>query len=105
MKTKTLLMITLLTACMIPSISQADKTDKAQKKAPDPAKVFQKLDTDKSGSLSTEEVAKNKRLTKRFTKLDKDKDGELSQEEFNAAQKPKKDKKAKKEKSDDDSDA
>ncbi|MGZ0655717.1 hypothetical protein ACWPKO_11275 [Coraliomargarita sp. W4R53] len=104
MKTKTLLMITLLAACIAPSISHANKSGKGDKKAPDTAKLFQQLDADSNGGLSAAEVADNKKLSKRFTKLDKNKDGELSLKEFEAAQKPKKDKKAKKEKSDNDSD-
>ena len=104
MKTKTLLMITLLAACIAPSISHANKSGKGDKKAPDTAKLFQKLDADSNGGLSAAEVADNKKLSKRFTKLDKNKDGELSLKEFEASQKTKKGKKAKKEKSDNDSD-
>lgn len=76
MKIKTSLLIALIAACIVPSISQAgDDTAKF-------AKGFAKLDADKSGSLSKEEVAKNKGLTKRFNKVDSDKSGGISLEEF-----------------------
>lgn len=48
-------------------------------------KVMKKLDSDKSGTLSKEEAAPNKRVTKRFDKVDKDKDGQLSMAELSKA--------------------
>lgn len=102
MKTKKLLLFALLSACMLPSISQAKKTDKESKQAPDSSKIFQQLDVDQSGSLSSDEVSSNKKLTKRFTRFDKDKDGKLSLQEFEATQKSKGKKKSKKEKTDTD---
>ncbi|MEN8660904.1 MAG: EF-hand domain-containing protein [Lentimonas sp.] len=84
MEFKTSLFITLLAACIIPSISHADETGKEKKKASAPAKVFMKFDTDKSGSLSVEEVIKNKSLTKKFAKADLDANGTISLAEFTA---------------------
>jgi Ca2+-binding EF-hand superfamily protein len=75
-------MITLLSVCIIPSVSHANESQQGEKKAKDPTELFKKLDADNSGSLSGEEVAKNKRLTKRFQKIDSNKDGALSLEEF-----------------------
>jgi Ca2+-binding EF-hand superfamily protein len=85
-------MITLLSVCIIPSVSHANESQQGEKKAKDPTELFKKLDADNSGSLSGEEVAKNKRLTKRFQKIDSNKDGALSLEELKAgsAKKPKK---------------
>ena len=69
MKIKALLLSTIFAACIIPSLAQAAKTEegKGEKKAPDPAKMFAKLDADESGELSKEEVAKNKGLVKNST--------------------------------------
>jgi Ca2+-binding EF-hand superfamily protein len=60
----------------------------APKKAPNPQKKFEKIDTDKNGSISLEEFkahAKNPdKAEKKFTKLDTDKNGSLSLAEFSA---------------------
>lgn len=110
MKIKALLLSTIFAACIIPSLAQAAHHEegeaKVEKKAPNPAKMFAKLDADKSGELSKEEVAKNKGLVKKFDKLDADESGELSLDEYKAnfgkkEKKPKKDKKNKDEDSGD----
>ncbi|MGJ8651591.1 MAG: hypothetical protein ACSHX4_14645 [Opitutaceae bacterium] len=105
MKIKALLLSTIFAACIIPSLAQAAKTEegKGEKKAPDHAKLFAKLDADESGELSKEEVAKNKGLVKKFDKLDADESGELSLSEFKAGS-SKKEKKPKKEKEEDSGD-
>ncbi|CAA6676755.1 MULTISPECIES: hypothetical protein [unclassified Lentimonas] len=101
MKVKALILSAIFAACVIPTAVQAVNNEEGggKKKAPNPTKVFEKLDADKSEGLSKDEVAKNKGLTKQFDKLDTDKSGELSLEEFKAAKgkKSKKDKKAKEE--------
>ena len=94
MKIKALILSTILAACVIPSVVRAAQNEEGEvkKKAPNPTKIFAKLDADKSGALSKDEVAKNKGLTKRFDKLDTDESGELSLDEFKATmeKKPKK---------------
>ena len=50
---------------------------------------FDKLDTDRDGSLSAFEVQADMKLLERFTELDKDGDGKLSREEFAAYKKEK----------------
>ena len=100
MKVKALILSAIFAACVIPVAVQAGnkKEDGGEKKAPNPTKMFAKLDADKSEGLSKDEVAKDKGLTKQFDKADTDKSGELSIEEFKAAKakKPKKEKKPKK---------
>jgi len=95
MKTKILLLIALFAACIIPSFTHAGEDGEGEKKGPDPAKMFKKLDADKSGSISSEEAAARKGLAKRFEKLDKDGSGDLSMDEFKASmvKKPKKESK------------
>ncbi|WPJ98106.1 EF-hand domain-containing protein [Coraliomargarita algicola] len=94
MKLKALLLSAIFAACIVPSVSQAAKSDEGKKK-PTPAEAFAKMDVDQSDGLSKEEVAKRKALVKKFDKLDADQDGELSLEEFTDAsgKKPKKAKK------------
>jgi len=48
---------------------------------------FDKLDTDRDGSLSAFEVQADMKLLERFTELDKNGDGKLSKEEFAAYKK------------------
>jgi Ca2+-binding EF-hand superfamily protein len=66
------------------------------KKAPDPAKVFAKKDTNGDGSLSLDEFKaglKQKALEtadKRFKRSDSNADGKLSLDEFKAGMQPKK---------------
>ncbi|MGJ8652589.1 MAG: hypothetical protein ACSHX8_04905 [Opitutaceae bacterium] len=75
MKIKTSLLIALVAACIIPSLSHAG--DKAPK-------GFTKLDADSSGSISQEEAAANKGYSKRFAKADADSDGSVSLAEYKA---------------------
>lgn len=66
-----------------------------EKKARNPAKVFQKRDANGDGSLSLEEFKAGMpekalaRADARFKKLDANGDGKLSLEEFKAGMKPK----------------
>jgi len=69
------------------AISNPDTTTAQQKgrgKNIDPDKVFEKLDTDKDGKISKEEVDKadRPRLKENFSKIDTDNDGFISKEEF-----------------------
>ena len=90
--------LALFLMCIFPIVINAAEKGEGEKKAPDPVKMMKKLDADKSGSLSKEEVAGNAVLTKRFQKIDSNKDGELSLAEFSAAMSmPKKPKKEKEE--------
>ncbi len=84
MKARSLLTVALLSVCVFTSAAQAAKqADGGKKKGPPaPAKLIEKLDADESGTLSKDEVAKNKMLTKRFNKIDANKDGELDLEEL-----------------------
>lgn len=106
MKTKQVLLIALFAACMVPAISHAADGEKKKKAPPAPEKIFQKIDTDKSGAISKEEAeaSKNKGIAKKFDKLDTNEDGELSLNEFKADKKKKSGKKKKAAKAEDDDD-
>jgi Ca2+-binding EF-hand superfamily protein len=97
MKSKSLLVLALIVASITPSIARANDSEAGEKKGPNPAKMIQKLDADKNGTLSASEVAENKGLTKRFAKLDKDGNGQLDEKELakGLVKKPKKEKKEK----------
>jgi hypothetical protein len=96
----------LMTTALIAAISLAGATisnaAEGAKKPKDPKVAFEKLDTDKNGSISKEEFsAKAKdaaKADKAFDKKDTNKDGSLSLEEFSVApaKKDNKDKKPKK---------
>jgi len=87
-----------IAAAMIVSLSTfgvaEDKKDK-EKKKPDFAAIFKKLDKDADGKLTVDEFTGKKdkeKAAKAFKKRDKDSDGSLSLEEFTP--KPRKKKKA-----------
>lgn len=68
MKTKMLLIITLFAACIIPSISQAEKAEGVKEK-PTAEQVFKKLDKDNNGTLSLQEFkASMEKKTKKAKK-------------------------------------
>jgi hypothetical protein len=92
MKNNIFQIVALSVACLIPSISRADESGTGEKKAPDPIKIMEKLDADKSGTLSAGEVTGNKSLKKRFEKLDLNNDAALDMDELKAGlvKKPKK---------------
>jgi hypothetical protein len=65
--------------------------EKGGRKAPDPVKVFKKLDADGNGSISLAEFKASPRAQKNpakageiFKKIDADEDGSISLEEFKA---------------------
>ena len=105
MKTKKIPLIALIAACIIPTISQADHHEEdatAKKQDAKTAKIFARMDADKSSSISKEEATQNKRIANYFEKFDVDGSGELSLKEFEAAivKKPKEEKKTEEEGSD-----
>ncbi len=63
----------------------ASAQQKGRGKNIDPDKVFEKLDVDKDGKISKDEVDKadRPRLKENFSKIDADSDGFISKEEFN----------------------
>ena len=70
---------------------------KEEKKPVDRSKLFDRLDSNKDGSLSKEEFSaraktdeQKERVGKQFDRLDKDKNGSISKEEFTSAEPPKK---------------
>jgi Ca2+-binding EF-hand superfamily protein len=87
--TSVVLLSAVVSAGLAPSASAADK------KAPDPAKIFAKRDANGDGSLTLEEFKtglKDKALEvadKRFKRLDSNGDSKLSLDEFKAGIKPK----------------
>lgn len=80
----------VMVAAVSPAVSAADK------KAPDPAKVFAKKDADNDGALTLEEYKAGlkeqapEKIDKRFKKIDANGDGKLSLEEFKAGMPAKK---------------
>ena len=76
----------VLTFALAAPLSAEDKP-KPEKKKPDPAAQFQKLDADKDGSLSVTEFTGKRdaeKAKKAFDRKDANKDGKLSLEEFKA---------------------
>jgi Ca2+-binding EF-hand superfamily protein len=58
-----------------------------EKKKPNLEKAFKRLDTNKDGSITVEELEANektKKLAKRFSKIDTDENEKISLEEFKA---------------------
>ncbi len=106
MKAQSLLTVALLSLCALSSVAHAEKKADGEKKSPpSPAKLIEKMDADENGTLSKEEVSKNKKLTARFDKIDTDSNGEIDEAELKAGlvKKPKK-KKADAEDAEDDGD-
>jgi Ca2+-binding EF-hand superfamily protein len=92
MKIQIKLLAALLLAA-IPTLSAEEKSKSKPEKSPQEA--FEKMDTDKNGSLNKAEFsAKTKdpaKAEKKFAKADTNKDGTISLEEFTAAGNKKKD--------------
>lgn len=86
--------------CSVCALAGAEEKKKDEKKKPEPAAVFKKLDANGDGKLTFEEFLgkrgedKKAAAEKQFKAKDKDSSGDLSLEEFSAApaKKPKKDK-------------
>lgn len=58
-----------------------------EKKKPDPEKQFKRMDANKDGVVTLEELNSNektKKLAARFSKIDTDENGEMTLEEFKA---------------------
>ena len=95
MKINTTLATIVAVALMGSALCYAQDADAAKKQ-----KQFEKIDADKNGSISLEELKAGSKdpakAEKNFTKLDADKNGALSLEEYSAAptKKPKKEKPA-----------
>jgi hypothetical protein len=83
MKARTLLTVALLSVCVFSTAAQAAKKS-GGKKAPNYTKLMEKLDANENGTLSADEVAGNKKLSKKFEKMDVDEDGELDLAELEA---------------------
>jgi len=73
----------LILSALVLSLSAQAKPQKGEGKRPEPGAMFSKLDTDGSGTLSTDEV--EGRMAERFAEIDANSDGELTQEELKAA--------------------
>lgn len=85
MKSKTLL-LTVLSAALIPFLAQAKpKGGDGKGERPQPGQIFERLDTDESGTLSKDE-AKGP-LAEHFDEFDANSDGEISKEELRAKHK------------------
>lgn len=70
--------------CLATAGSGTYAQQKGRGKNINPDKAFEKLDTDKDGKISKEEVDKadRPRLKENFSKIDADGDGFISKEEF-----------------------
>lgn len=81
MKIKSTILL-ILAAAILPMTAQAEQQG-GKGKRPNPGEMFEKLDTDESGTISKDE-AKGP-LAEHFDKIDADGDGELTKEELKAA--------------------
>lgn len=92
-KRKSLIIIAVSASISVLGAHALQAQQAPAKKPADPKAKFEKLDTDKNGSLSPEEFsAKSKnpeRAKKVFAKIDTNSDGSISPEEMAAAPKPK----------------
>ena len=89
MKIKTLL-LTALTALLIPALAQAKpEGNKERKGPPRAAQIIKHLDADGDGLISSAEAAEAKggRLAENFSNIDSDNDGNLTVDELKAAAK------------------
>ncbi|MGZ0655237.1 EF-hand domain-containing protein [Coraliomargarita sp. W4R53] len=87
MNTKSLLLL-VLSSSLISFAAQAKPDGEPrenQGKRPSPEELFQRLDTDESGTLSAEEVKGP--LAEHFDEIDADSDGQITKEELGAAKK------------------
>jgi len=87
MNTKSLLLLVLSSSIMtFAAQAQSDGEPRENKgKRPSPQELFQRLDTDESGTLSQEEVKGP--LAEHFEKIDADSDGQITPQELRAANK------------------
>ncbi len=86
MSLKTSIMTALL-LCFGISFSNAQSKDEKRKKRPTFSELVEKMDENKDGKISLEEVKGP--LKEHFTSIDTDEDGFMSEEEFKAMPKPK----------------
>lgn len=90
---KRVISLSLAVAICAAPLAPAFAADPPEKKKPDPAAAFKKLDKNSDGKLTLEEF-KGKReeaeAKKGFDRMDANKDGGVSLEEFKAAREKKK---------------
>lgn len=89
MKTQKTIVYAVFTAIAL----SAGSTMAQEKEKPSPEKIFKKLDKNKDGKITKEEL-EGKKILARFDKIDKDNNGIISLEEFVKSRTPKKKKTA-----------
>lgn len=89
MNTRILLALAVALPLVVPSLACAAESKSARAAAKPTAQAsFNRLDKNKDGFISRDEVGKRSALAKRFDKLDADHDGKLSRAEYAPGRKP-----------------